>query len=109
MPHQNKSAISVARRTLLYGLGTAAAALYDTSAWASIEEDTKLREKIVRRYAEAWSQGDFKAIVDSYHDDMTLHYFGHNPMAGDHVGKAASLKTLAEARLNFESYVGGGP
>src|SRR3954471_17631244 len=31
-----------------------------------------------------------------YHNDFTLHYFGHNPLAGDHAGKAAALGILAE-------------
>ena len=36
------------------------------------------------------------AILDSYHDEFRLHYFGHSPLTGDHVGKAAAVKTLAE-------------
>ena len=50
----------------------------------------------VERYAAAWKSGDMAAIVACYHDDFTLHYFGRNALSGDHVGKAAALKTLAE-------------
>ena len=49
-----------------------------------------------RRYADAWSAGDLAAIFASYHDDFTLHYGGSSSLAGDHVGKPAALKALAE-------------
>ena len=51
---------------------------------------------VAQRYAVAWQAGDVAAIVDCYHDDFTLHYGGATPFSGDHVGKAAALKTLAE-------------
>jgi ketosteroid isomerase-like protein len=50
----------------------------------------------VERYAAAWRAGDRAAIADCYHDDFTLHYFGQNPFAGDHVGKRAALTALAK-------------
>ena len=50
----------------------------------------------IERYAAAWKGSDMAAIVACYHDDFTLHYFGRNALSGDHIGKAASLKTLAE-------------
>ena len=50
----------------------------------------------VSRYCAAWRAGDFTALFNCYDDNFTLHYFGRNPLAGDHVGKAAALKTLAE-------------
>ncbi|MCK1637004.1 nuclear transport factor 2 family protein [Bradyrhizobium sp. 157] len=50
----------------------------------------------VGRYAAAWLAGDRAALTACYHDDFTLHYFGRNPLAGDHSGKAASLGVLAE-------------
>ena len=50
----------------------------------------------IERYAAAWKAGDLAAIAACYHDDFTLHYFGANALTGDHVGKAASLKTLGE-------------
>ena len=36
------------------------------------------------------------ALAACYHDDFTLHYFGRNPLAGDHRGKMAALAILAE-------------
>jgi len=50
----------------------------------------------VTRYADAWRAGDLAALIGSYHDDFTLHYSGRSTLAGDHVGKAAALKALAE-------------
>ena len=50
----------------------------------------------VSRYATAWLAGDRASLAACYHDDFTLHYFGRNPLAGDHTGKAAALGTLAE-------------
>src|SRR6185295_810569 len=50
----------------------------------------------VGRYASAWLAGDRAALAACYHDDFTLHYFGRNPLAGDHAGKAAALGILAE-------------
>ena len=47
-------------------------------------------------YAAAWLAGDRQAMLASYHDDFTLHYFGRNPLAGIHRGKAAALAILAE-------------
>ena len=52
--------------------------------------------EVIRRYAKAWAAGDLKAIVACYHPEFTLHYFGRSALAGDHVGLAASLVTLAE-------------
>jgi ketosteroid isomerase-like protein len=49
----------------------------------------------VQRYAAAWRSGDRQAIAACYHDEFTLHYFGQNLFAGDHVGKQAALTTLA--------------
>ena len=49
---------------------------------------------VVRRYADAWAANDLRAIVDCYHDDVVFHYFGRNPLAGTHRGKAACLAVL---------------
>ena len=50
----------------------------------------------VSRYASAWLTGDRAALIACYHEDFTLHYFGQNPLAGEHSGKVASLTILAE-------------
>jgi uncharacterized protein len=52
--------------------------------------------RAVTRYANAWLAGDRAALAACYHEDFTLHYFGRNPLTGDHRGKAASLVILAE-------------
>jgi ketosteroid isomerase-like protein len=52
--------------------------------------------RAVSGYAAAWLAGDRETMLASYHDDFTLHYFGHNPLAGVHRGKPAALAILAE-------------
>ena len=64
----------------------------DTESQAAIERT----RQAVTRYANAWLAGDRAALVACYHDDFTLHYFGSNPLAGDHRGKVAALSILAE-------------
>ncbi len=51
---------------------------------------------VAERYAQAWQRGDRIVMAECYHDDFTLHYFGDNPFAGDHVGKDTALATLAK-------------
>jgi ketosteroid isomerase-like protein len=51
---------------------------------------------VVRRYADAWVRGDTAAIVAAYADDVVLHYFGDNPIAGEHRGKAVALAVMAK-------------
>ena len=51
---------------------------------------------IARRYADAWLAGDMATLLDCYHDDFTLHYFGANPLSGEHRGKAAAMAVLGE-------------
>jgi ketosteroid isomerase-like protein len=58
--------------------------------------DANLR--VMQRYAAAWLAGDRATLVDCYHDDFTLHYFGANALAGIHAGKPAALAALAELR-----------
>jgi ketosteroid isomerase-like protein len=52
-------------------------------------------EAVVRAYCDAWKRGDVPAIFASYHEELTLHWFGANPLAGTHRGKAASIQALA--------------
>ena len=51
---------------------------------------------IVRKYAGAWTAGDAATLVALYADDIVLHYFGDNPLAGDHTGKAGALAVLGK-------------
>jgi hypothetical protein len=70
----------------------------DAAARANTASTDEIRT-VVERYARAWAAGDLTGVADSYHDDFTLHYFGRHDLAGDHVGKAAALATLAEFSL----------
>ncbi len=67
----------------------------DAAARANTASTDEIRT-VVERYARAWAAGDMVGVVDSYHDDFTLHYFGRHGLAGDHVGKPAALAALAE-------------
>jgi ketosteroid isomerase-like protein len=58
-------------------------------------QEAEIRETLTR-YAAAWTAGDLAAIAARYHDAFTLHYAGRNALSGDHVGKAAALKTLGD-------------
>jgi ketosteroid isomerase-like protein len=51
---------------------------------------------VLERYVAAWRAGDVAALVACYHDDFTLHYFGRTPLAGDHRGRPAALRVLAD-------------
>jgi uncharacterized protein len=53
---------------------------------------------VMRRYADAWAANDGKTIIDCYHDDIVFYYFGRNPLAGTHRGKAACLAVLKQVR-----------
>ena len=59
-------------------------------------DDTKQVHEAVTRYAAAWLAGDRAGQAACYHDEFTLHYAGHNPLAGTHKGKAAAFAVLAE-------------
>ncbi len=52
--------------------------------------------EVLRRYVKAWTAGDLQAVVATYHPEFTLHYFGRNPLAGDHAGLKAALAKLSE-------------
>lgn len=53
---------------------------------------------VVKRYADAWVANDMATIIDSYHDDVVFHYFGHSSLAGVHRGKPACLAILKQVR-----------
>src|SRR6185436_93264 len=59
-------------------------------------------ESTLRGYREAWEAGDLARIIDTYHDDFVLHYFGDNPLAGTHTGKQAALAALGQASARSE-------
>jgi len=63
--------------------------------------------RAVSGYAAAWLAGDREAMLASYHDDFTLHYFGRNPLAGIHRGKPAALAILAEVTRRSKRKLSG--
>lgn len=63
----------------------------------TIQTDAEIY-RAVRRYADAWAANDFATIVEAYHDEIVFHYFGRNPLAGVHRGKAACLAVLKQIR-----------
>jgi ketosteroid isomerase-like protein len=65
---------------------------------AAVPSGRATNEAVVRRYCDAWRQGDLATIMDCYHDDLVLHYFGRSPLAGEHRGKAAALGVLARVQ-----------
>jgi hypothetical protein len=58
--------------------------------------------EVLRRYARAWEAGDLAAVLGSYHDEFTLHYFGRSPLAGAHHGKETAVQVLADATARSE-------
>ena len=51
-------------------------------------------EQVVTDYWDALRSGGFERALDHYADDVVFHYYGHSPIAGDHIGKAACLAVL---------------
>ncbi|MGH6614273.1 nuclear transport factor 2 family protein [Sphingomonas sp.] len=90
MQHEWTRRTMVKAITLLGAVG----ALPATAGPSSGPGEAAVRQAL-KRYAAAWTSGDLAAIVACYHDDFTLHYFGQSALSGDHVGKAAALRTLA--------------
>ena len=59
-------------------------------------------ERVITGYWDALRSGEFETALGYYADDLVFHYYGHNPIAGDYVGKAACLEVLRKigARTN---------
>lgn len=51
-------------------------------------------ERVVGGYWDALKGGRVEEALAYYADDLVFHYYGHNPFAGDHVGKKACLDAL---------------
>jgi len=56
--------------------------------------DRNANHELIATYASAWEAGDAPTLVGLYHDDIVLHWFGQNALAGDHIGKPAALQAL---------------
>jgi ketosteroid isomerase-like protein len=69
---------------------------------ARVPAERAATEAVVRRYCDAWEKGDVATLVGCYGDDMVLHYFGANPLAGAHRGKPAVLRALAQVQARTQ-------
>lgn len=54
-------------------------------------------DRVLRRYSRAWLESDLATVLDSYHDDIELHYMGDSPLAGSHRGRDAAFVALGQA------------
>ncbi len=90
---------SISRRS---ALGTTVGLCHLPAASAAMApaepvQDPQTR-KAIETYANAWEKGDMPTLMNCYHPEFTLNYFGKNALAGRHVGKAAALKVLGTMR-----------
>ena len=94
--------MSYARRDLLAG---AAALMAVPVSAASSGTTTEAIRSLIERYADAWQRRDAAAFA-LYHPQFTIHWFGHNPLSGTHVGAEQVRRALAElARRTNRSLV----
>ena len=56
--------------------------------------ETHPNETLMKQYVDAWLRGDVAAAEAFYADDVRLHHFGHNPLAGEYIGKPALQEYL---------------
>jgi uncharacterized protein len=89
------------RRDLLAG----AAALVGVPVSEGGSGATEATRSVIERYADAWQRRDPAAFA-LYHPQFTIHWFGHNPLSGTHVGAEQVQRALAElARRTNRSLV----
>ena len=90
-----------ARRDLLAG----AAALVAVPVSEGSSDATGAIRSVIERYADACQRRDPAAFA-LYHPQFTIHWFGHNPLSGTHVGAEQVQRALAElARRTNRSLV----
>jgi uncharacterized protein len=80
------------RRDLLVGAAALVAVPMNAS---SAEAATEKIRSVIERYADAWQRRDPAALA-LYHPKFTVHWFGHNPLSGTHVGAEQVRRALAE-------------
>ena len=91
-----------ARRDVL--AGAAALVAVPVSAGGS-DTATEAIRSVIERYADAWQRRDPAAFA-LYHPQFTIHWFGHNPLSGTHVGAEKVQRALGElARRTNRSLV----
>jgi len=85
---------SHARRDVLAG-AAALVACGLTSRSAAAADQTEAIRSVIERYADAWQRRDPAAFA-FYHPQFTVHWFGHNPLSGTHVGAEQVRQALTE-------------
>jgi ketosteroid isomerase-like protein len=88
--------MTLVRVSAVAALATISIILPLASAISSSKRDEN--EAIIKRYCEAWKKGDLHTMFGLYHDEFVLHYFGRNPLAGEHRGKAAAIGALGKVQ-----------
>jgi uncharacterized protein len=58
-------------------------------------DQTEAIRSVIERYADAWQRRDPAAFA-LYHPQFTVHWFGHNPLSGTHVGAEQVRRALTE-------------
>jgi uncharacterized protein len=84
---------SHARRDVLAG----AAALVGCGFMSNVKaaDQAEAIHSVIERYADAWQRSDPAALA-LYHPQFTVHWFGHNPLSGTHVGADQVRQALGE-------------
>ena len=98
-PTRAEGAMKYARRDLL--AGAAALMAVPVSAGSSGTATEAIRS-VIERYADAWQRRDPAAFA-LYHPQFTIHWFGHNPLSGTHVGAQTGAARARRARASHES------
>jgi ketosteroid isomerase-like protein len=62
---------------------------------AKAADQTEAIRSVIERYADAWQRSDPAALA-LYHPQFTVHWFGHNPLSGSHVGADQVRQALGE-------------
>jgi hypothetical protein len=62
---------------------------------AKAADQTEAIRSVIERYADAWQRSD-PAALGLYHPQFTVHWFGHNPLSGSHVGADQVRQALGE-------------
>ena len=82
-----------ARRDVLAGAAALAACGFMSNVKAA--DATEAIRSVIERYADAWQRSDPAALA-LYHPRFTVHWFGHNPLSGSHVGADQVRQALGE-------------
>jgi uncharacterized protein len=85
------------RRDVLSGAAALVACGLMSSAQTAEQttDDTEAIRAVIERYADAWQRRDPAAFA-LYHPQFTIHWFGHNPLSGTHVGAERVRQALGE-------------